>query len=53
MSYRTNLAVQTVSKLSIVGKIEDVLQNRCAHFSHNPKRTQEIIKLADIVETKG
>jgi hypothetical protein len=34
MSHHINLAVQTFSKLAIVGKIEDVLQSRYAYFSH-------------------
>jgi hypothetical protein len=36
-----------------MGKVKDVLQNLCAYFSHNPKRIQESVELADIVETRG
>jgi hypothetical protein len=39
MNHHINLAIQTISKLSIVGKNEDVLQNLYAYFSHIPKKT--------------
>jgi hypothetical protein len=39
MNHHTNLVVQTISKLGIVGKNEDVLQSLYASFSHIPKRT--------------
>jgi hypothetical protein len=53
MSHCTNLVVQTFLKLTIMGKIEDVLQSLYAYFSHNPKRIQEFAELVNIVETKG
>jgi hypothetical protein len=34
INHHINLAVQTLSKLAIVGEIEDVLQSRYAYFSH-------------------
>ncbi len=48
MSHRTNLAVQTFLKLTIVRKIEDVLQSLYAYFSHSPKRIQEFAELVDM-----
>jgi hypothetical protein len=36
-----------------MGIVKDVLQNLCAYFSHNPKRIEEFVELADIVETRG
>jgi hypothetical protein len=48
MSHHTNLAMQILSKLVIVGKIEDVLQSLYAYFFHSPKRTQEFVELANI-----
>jgi hypothetical protein len=36
-----------------MGKIKDVLENLCAYFCHNPKRIQEFVQLANIVETRG
>jgi hypothetical protein len=53
MSHHTNLAVQTFSKLAIVGKIEDVLQSLYANFFHSPKKTQEFVKMANIMEIGG
>jgi len=44
--------MQTLSKLAIVGKIEDVLQSLYAYFFHSPKRTQEFVELVDIMETR-
>jgi hypothetical protein len=45
--------MQSLSKLAIVGKIEDVLHSLYVQFSHNLKRTQEFVEQVDIVETKG
>jgi hypothetical protein len=53
MSHCTNLVVQTFLKLAFVGKIEDVLQSLYAYISHNPKRIQEFVELANVVETRG
>ncbi len=53
MSHSTNLIVQFFSKLGIVRKIEDVLQSLYACYSHNPKKTQEFVDLANIVEIGG
>jgi hypothetical protein len=40
--------VQTFLKLTIVKKIEDVLQSLYAYFSHSPKRIQEFAELVDM-----
>jgi len=53
MNQQTILVVQTLSKLAIIGKIEDVLQSLYAYFSHSLKRTQKFVEMADIVETRG
>jgi len=50
MTHCTNLVVQTLLNLAIVRKFEDVLKNLYSYFSHNPKRTQEFIKLTNILE---
>jgi hypothetical protein len=53
MSHRTNLVIQTLFKMSIVKKIEDVLQSLYAYFFHSPKITQKFVDLVDIVEIRG
>jgi hypothetical protein len=50
MCHRTNLVVHTLSKMDIVGKIEDVLQSLYSYFFHSPKKSQESVKLVDIME---
>jgi hypothetical protein len=52
MSHHTNLVVQTLFELSIVGKIEDVLKWLYAFFFHNQKIIHEYVELINIVETK-
>jgi hypothetical protein len=51
MSYRTNLVVQTLSQVSLVTRIEELLQGLYSFFSHSLKRNQEFADLANIVET--
>jgi len=53
MNQHTILVVQTLLKLAIIGKIENVLQSLYAYFSHSLKRTQKFVKMANIVETGG
>jgi hypothetical protein len=53
MSHRTNLAVQTLSQVPLVMRIEELLQSLYSFFSHSPKRNQELADLANIVETAG
>jgi hypothetical protein len=47
------LVMQTLFKMGIMGKIENVLQSFYDYFFHCPKRTQEFVELANMVETKG
>jgi hypothetical protein len=42
-----------LSKIDIVGKIEDVLQSLYSYLFHSPKKIQESIKLVDIMEIGG
>jgi hypothetical protein len=53
MNHHTDLTIQIHSKLGIVGKIEDVLQNLYAYFFYGPKIIQEFIELTNIVVTRG
>jgi hypothetical protein len=53
MAHRTNLAVEPLSNLPVVNKIESLCKNIHSYFSHSPKRHLEFTKLAEIVETKG
>jgi len=53
MAHRTNLAVEPLSNLLIVAKLEALCQAMYSYFSHSPKRHSEFQKLADIVETEG
>jgi hypothetical protein len=39
--------------MDIVGKIEDVLQSLYSYLFHSPKKTQESVKLVDIMEIRG
>ena len=52
-AHRTNLAVQTLSDLPVVGRIEDMLQTLYAFFAHSPKRHLEFVKLAELMQAKG
>jgi hypothetical protein len=53
MAHRTNLAVEPLSNLLVVSKIESLCKYIHSYFSHSPKRHLEFTKLAEIVETKG
>jgi len=53
MSHCTNLVVQIFSKLAIVWKIENVLQNLYAYFSHSLKGILKFAELTNIMETGG
>jgi len=53
MAHRTNLAVEPLSNLPLVAKVEELCQSMYAYFSHSPKRHLEFQKLADLVETEG
>ncbi len=51
--HHTNFIMQTLFKMGIMGKIENVLQSFYDYFFHRPERTQEFVELANVVETKG
>jgi hypothetical protein len=52
-SHRTNLAVEALSGLPIVKKLESFCKSLHAYFSGSPKRHLEFMKLAEVVETEG
>ena len=51
MSHKTNLAVQALSNLSLVSKIETLFQALHSYFTSSPKRYLEFTKFIKIVET--
>jgi hypothetical protein len=53
MAHRTNLAVQPMSDLPLVAKLESLCQALYAYFNHSSKRSLEFRKLAEMVETEG
>ncbi len=53
IAHRCNLAAQTFSKLSLVAKIEVLLQFMYVYFTHSFKKHMELTKLVEILETKG
>jgi hypothetical protein len=53
MAHCTNLAVKPLSNLSMVQKIEKLLQSLYSYFHASPKRYNEYHKLVEIVETNG
>ena len=53
MVHRTNLAVEPLSNLPIVGKIESLCQAMFSYFSQSPKHHLQFQKLAELVETDG
>jgi hypothetical protein len=53
MAHRTNLAVEPLSNLPLVSKIESLCKSMHSYFSHSPKRHLEFTKLAEIMETEG
>lgn len=53
MAHCTNLAVEPLSNLPIVAKLESLCQAMYSYFCHSPKHHLEFQKLADLVETKG
>jgi hypothetical protein len=52
-SHRTNLAVNTLSNLAVVNRIEDLIQSLHSYFTRSPKRHLEFVNLAEVLETKG
>lgn len=53
MAHRTNLAVDVLSDLPIVGKIEQLVEALYKYFCRSPKRNDELIRLAAVLETSG
>ena len=53
MAHRTNLAVEPLSNLPIVAKIETFCQAMFFYFSQSPKCHLQFQKLAELVETNG
>jgi hypothetical protein len=53
MSHRTNLAVQTLSQVPLVMRIEELLLSLYSFFSHSRKKNQDLADLANIMETAG
>ena len=53
MAHRTNLAVEPLSRLLLVSKLETLCQAMYNYFKHSSKKHLEFQKLADLVETKG
>jgi hypothetical protein len=50
---RTNLAVEALSSLLLVQKLESLCKALHAYFSGSPKRHLEFTKLVEVVETDG
>ena len=53
MAHRTNLAVQTLSNLPLVAKVDILCERLYNYFTVSPKRHLEFTKLVDVVETGG
>jgi hypothetical protein len=53
MAHGTNFAVQNLSSMPMVSKLEDLLQSLYGYFSSSLKCHLEFIKLDKIVGTKG
>jgi hypothetical protein len=52
-AHRTNLAVEALSGLPVVQKLETLCKSLHVYFSGSPKRHLEFMKLAEVVETEG
>ena len=52
-AHKTNLAVRTLSALSVVKRIEDMLTSLHAFFAKSPKKHLEFVKLAELMQSKG
>jgi hypothetical protein len=53
MAHRTNLAVEPLSNLPVVSKLESLCQALYTYFTMSSKKHLEFQRLADIVETEG
>jgi hypothetical protein len=52
-AHRTNLAVEALSNLPVVQKLERLCKSLYSYFSASPKWHLEFMKLAEVVETEG
>jgi hypothetical protein len=52
MAHQTNLAVQSLSSMPMVSKLENLLQSLYGYFSSSLKHHLEFTKLTKIVEIK-
>jgi hypothetical protein len=52
-AHRTNLAVEALSNLPMVQRLESLCKSLHSYFSASPKRHLEFTKLVEVVETKG
>jgi hypothetical protein len=50
MAHWINLAMQTLFKLNMVNRLEDLLQTLYAYFNMNPRMHLELSKLVEIME---
>lgn len=53
MAHQTSLVSSSLSNLSIVAKLEDLVIQAYNFFANSPKRHLELYSLATLVETKG
>jgi len=49
MSHRFQLAIATLSKMAMVSGVEDTFGSLYSYFSHSPKRHNEFVKLATMM----
>jgi hypothetical protein len=53
MAHKRKLAIQVLSNVPMVAKLEDLLQSLYFYYSNSPKQHLEFTKLTEIVETRG
>ncbi len=53
MAHCTNLVMQSLSRLPLVIRLENMLQTLHSYFAHSLKRHLEFIKLAKFMQIKG
>jgi hypothetical protein len=52
-THKLNLCARSLSTLTVMHAIEDVLQATHSYFAHSPKKIAEFRTLAQLMETKG
>ncbi len=52
-AHRTNMTVITLSNVSLMHQLEDILQSMYVFFSHSLKKFAKFQKLVDLFNTKG